>query len=140
MEADTFVDQIPGSVIDNVSAGRAGRPAWPRRVPRRKTHYPPHETQPDKDTPTVKRANLYALFIVTTLLLLFCLAAAAAANAQETGNDESIVTHLGELVDELFARVDKLDERITGIEDADQQDELWDTVSNLDLLVGDPRS
>ncbi|MCY3897454.1 MAG: hypothetical protein OXO50_01290 [Caldilineaceae bacterium] len=84
----------------------------------------------------MKRANLYALIIVASLLLLFCLAAAA-ANAQEPGNDESVVTHLGELIDELFARVDRLDERITTVEDADQQDELWDTVNNLDLLVGD---
>ena len=84
----------------------------------------------------MKRANLYALIIVTTLLLLFCLAAAA-ANAQETGNDESVVTHLGELIDELFARVDEHDERITDIEDADQQNELWDAINDLDLLVGD---
>ena len=84
----------------------------------------------------MKRTNLYALIIVTTLLLLFCLAALN-ANAQEADNDESLLTHLGELIDELFARVDKLDERITGIEDADQQDELWDTLNNLDLLVRD---
>ena len=83
----------------------------------------------------MKRANLYALIIVTTLLLLFCLAAAT-ANAQEVGNGESIVTQLGELLDELFARVARLDERITAIEDADQQDELWDTVNDLDRLVG----
>ncbi|MCY4082801.1 MAG: hypothetical protein OXF54_21345 [Caldilineaceae bacterium] len=83
----------------------------------------------------MKRANLYALIIVTTLLLLFCLAAAT-ANAQEVGNGESIVTQLGELLDELFARVARLDERITTIEDADQQDELWDTVNDLDRLVG----
>jgi len=83
----------------------------------------------------VKRANLYALIIVTTLLLLFCLAAAA-ANAQEVGNGESNVTQLGGLIDELFARVARLDERITTIEDADQQDELWDTLNDLDRLVG----
>ena len=84
----------------------------------------------------MKRANLYALIIVTTLLLLFCLAALN-ANAQEADNGESLLTHLGELIDELFARVDKLEERITGIEDADQQDELWDTLNALDLLVRD---
>ena len=84
----------------------------------------------------MKRTNLYALIIVTTLLLLFCFAAVN-TNAQEAGNDESLVTRLGELIDELFARVDELDERITGIEEADQQDELWDTINNLDLLVGD---
>ena len=83
----------------------------------------------------MKRANLYALIIVTALLLLFCLAAAA-ANAQEVGNGESNVTQLGELIDDLFARVARLDERITTIEDADQQDELWDTVNDLDRLVG----
>ena len=83
----------------------------------------------------MKRTNLYAL-IITTLLLLFCLAAVN-ANAQEADNDESLITYLGELIDDLFARVDKLDERITGIEDADQQDELWNTINNLDLLVGD---
>ena len=83
----------------------------------------------------MKRANLYALIIVTTLLLLFCLAAAA-ANAQEVGNGESNVTQLGGLIDELFARVARLDERITTIEDADQQDELWDTLNDLDRLVG----
>ena len=84
----------------------------------------------------MKRANLYALIAITTIFFLFCLAAVY-ANAQEADNDESIVTRLGELVDELFARVDELDERITGIEDADQQGALWDTVNNLDLLVGD---
>ncbi|MXX24000.1 MAG: hypothetical protein F4Z82_00935 [Caldilineaceae bacterium SB0668_bin_21] len=83
----------------------------------------------------MKRANLYALIIVTTLLLLFCLAAAA-ANAEEVGNGESNVTQLGGLIDELFARVARLDERITTIEDADQQDELWDTLNDLDRLVG----
>jgi len=84
----------------------------------------------------VKRANLYALLVVTTLLLLFCLAAVN-ANAQEAGNDASLVTRLGERIERLFARVDKLDERITGIEDADRQDELWDTINDLDLLVAD---
>ena len=84
----------------------------------------------------MKRINLYTLIIVTVLLFLFCLAAVN-ANAQEADNDESLITYLGELIDDLFARVDKLDERITGIEDADQQEELWDTVNNLDLLVGD---
>ncbi len=84
----------------------------------------------------MKRINLYTLIIITVLLFLFCLATVN-ANAQEADNDESLVTYLGELIDELFARVDKLDERITGIEDADQQDELRDTINNLDLLVGD---
>ena len=84
----------------------------------------------------MKRANLYALIMITTIFFLFCLAVVN-ANAQEADNDESLVTRLGELVDELFARVDELDERITGIEDADQQGALWDTVNNLDLLVGD---
>jgi len=84
----------------------------------------------------VKRTNLYALIIVTIALILFCLAAAN-ANAQEADNDESLITHLGELIDELFARVDEHDGRITDIEDADQQDELWDTINALDLLVGD---
>ena len=84
----------------------------------------------------MKRINLYTLIIVTVLLFLFCLAVVN-ANAQEADSDESLITRLGELIDELFARVDRLDERITGIEDADQQDELWDTVNNLDLLVGD---
>ncbi len=84
----------------------------------------------------MKRANLYALIVITIVFSLFILAAVN-ANAQEADNDESLVTRLGELIDELFARVDELDERITGIEDADQQDELWDTINNLDLLVGD---
>ena len=84
----------------------------------------------------MKRANLYALIIVTIALILFCLAAAN-ANAQEADNDESLITHLGELIDELFARVDEHEERITDIEDADQQDELWDTINALDFLVGD---
>ena len=84
----------------------------------------------------MKRTNLYALIIVTIALILFCLAAAN-ANAQEADNDESLITHLGELIDELFARVDEHDGRITDIEDADQQDELWDTINALDLLVGD---
>jgi len=84
----------------------------------------------------VKRINLYALIFVTVLFLLFCFAAIS-ANAQEADNDESFVTSLGELIDELFARVDKLDERVTGIEDADQQEELWDTINDLDLYVGD---
>ena len=84
----------------------------------------------------MKRINLYALIFVTVVFLLFCLAAVN-ANAQEADNDESLITSLGELIDALFARVDELDERITGIEDADQQDELWDTINNLDLLVGD---
>ena len=84
----------------------------------------------------MKRSSLYALMIVITLLLFFCLAVLN-ANAQEADNDESLLTHLGELIDELFARVDRLDERITGIEDADQQEELWDTIDNLDLVVGE---
>ncbi len=84
----------------------------------------------------MKRINLYALIFVTVLFLLFCFAAIS-ANAQEADNDESFVTSLGELIDELFARVDKLDERVTGIEDADQQEELWDTINDLDLYVGD---
>lgn len=84
----------------------------------------------------MKRTNLYALSMVTIVFLLFCLAAVN-ANAQETGNDESPFTRLIELIDELFARVDELDERITGIEVADQQDELWDAIRNLDLIVGD---
>lgn len=84
----------------------------------------------------MKRINLYALIIVTILLILLCLAAVNAV-AQEAGDDESLVTRLGELIDELFARVDEHDERITGVEDADQQDELWDAINNLDLLVGD---
>ena len=70
----------------------------------------------------MKRANLYALLFIIAAFLLFCLASVN-ANAQEAANDESSVTHLGE--------------RITGTEDADQQDELWDTITNLDLLVGD---
>jgi hypothetical protein len=82
----------------------------------------------------VKRTSLHALMIVMTLFLLFCLAVIN-TNAQEADNDESLSTHLGELIDELFARVDKHDERITGIEDADQQEELWDRINNLDLLV-----
>ena len=86
----------------------------------------------------MKRINLYTVIIVTVLLLLFCLAAANTnANAQEADNDESLITSLGELIEELFARVDTLDERVTGIEDADQQDELWDTINDLDLYVGD---
>ena len=84
----------------------------------------------------MKRINLYALIFVTVLFLLFCLAAVN-ANAQEADTDESLVTYLSELIDELFARVDKLGERVTGIEDADQQDELWETINDLDLLVGD---
>ena len=84
----------------------------------------------------MQRTNLYALIIVTIALILFCLAAAN-ANAQEADNDESLITHLGELIDELFARVDEHEERITDIEDADQQDELWDTINALDFLVGD---
>ena len=84
----------------------------------------------------MKRINLYALIFVTVLFLLFCLAAVS-ANAQEADNDESLVTYLSELIDELFARVDTLDERVTGIEDADQQEELWDTINDVDLLVGD---
>ena len=84
----------------------------------------------------MKRANLYALIMITTIFFLFCLAVVN-ANAQEAINDESLVTLLDELIDGLFARVDELDERITGIEDADQQGALWDTVNNLDLLVGD---
>lgn len=70
----------------------------------------------------MKRANLYALLIVTIALILFCLAAAN-ANAQEAANDRSLVT--------------RVDELITGIEDAYQQDELWNTTNNLDLLAGD---
>jgi len=79
----------------------------------------------------MKRANVYALLIIVAIFLLFCFAAVS-ANAQETGNDERIVTGLGELIEELFVRVDTLDERITTIEDAYQQGELWDTVNNLD--------
>ena len=84
----------------------------------------------------MKRANVYALLVITAIFLLFCFASVI-ANAQEAGNDESSVTHLGERIDALFARVDTLDERVTGIEDADQQDELWETITNLDRLVGD---
>ena len=84
----------------------------------------------------MNRANLYALLVITAVFLLFCFASVI-ANAQEAGNDESSVTHLGERIDELFARFDMIDERITGTEDADQQDELWDTITNLDFLVGD---
>ncbi|MCY3991922.1 MAG: hypothetical protein OXF50_11940 [Caldilineaceae bacterium] len=79
----------------------------------------------------MKRANVYALLIIVAILLLFCLAVVS-ANAQETGNDERIVTGLGELIEELLVRVETLDERITTIEDADQQGELWDTANNLD--------
>ena len=68
----------------------------------------------------MQRTNLYALIIITIALLLFCL---AAANAQEADNDRSLVTRPGDF--------------ITGIEDAYQQDELWDTTGNLDLFVGD---
>ena len=46
-------------------------------------------------------------------------------------------THLAELIDELFARVDMIEERIAGIEDADLQDELWDTIKDVDRHVGD---
>ena len=84
----------------------------------------------------MNRANVYALLVITAVFLLFCFASVI-ANAQEAGNDETSVTHLGERIDELYARVDMIDERITGTEDADQQDELWDTVNNLDRLVGD---
>lgn len=84
----------------------------------------------------MKSTPLYALLIVTTLLLLFCLAVFN-VNAQEAGDDESPVTHLGERIDELAARVDRLYERVTGIEDGDRQDELWETVDGLELLVGD---
>ena len=71
----------------------------------------------------MNRANVYALLVITAVFLLFCFASVI-ANAQEAANDESSVTHLGERVDELFARVDMIDERIAGTEDADQQDEL----------------
>ncbi len=84
----------------------------------------------------MKSTPLYALLIVTTLLLLFCLAVVN-ANAQEVGDDESPITRLGERINELAARVDKLYERVTGIEDADRQDELRETVDGLELLVGD---
>jgi len=84
----------------------------------------------------VKRIDFYALIFITALFFLFCFAAVS-ANAQEADTDESLVTYLSELIDALFARVDELDERITGIEDADQQEELWETIDNLDLLVGD---
>ena len=78
----------------------------------------------------MKRANVYALLFVIAIFLLFCLAAVS-ANAQETENDERIVTGLGELIDGLVARVDALDERMITIEEADQQDELWDTFNSL---------
>ena len=74
--------------------------------------------------------------MVTIVFLLFCLAAVN-ANVQEADNGGSLVTGLVELIDELLARVDELDERITGIEDVDQQDELWNAINKIDLLVGD---
>jgi len=40
-------------------------------------------------------------------------------------HDGSLVTHPGEFIEKLLVRVNVLDERITRIEDADQQDELW---------------
>lgn len=80
----------------------------------------------------MKRANVYALLVIVAIFLLFCFAAVR-ANAQETDNDERIVTGLGELIGELFVRVDTLDERVTTIEDAYQQGELWDTANNLDI-------
>ena len=84
----------------------------------------------------MKRINLYALIVITIVLLLFCLAVAN-VNAQEPDNDGRLVTHPGEFIDALFSRVNELDGRITGIEDADQQDELGDETDDIDLLVGD---
>ena len=82
----------------------------------------------------MKRINLYAIIVVAILFFLFCLAAIN-ANAQEADNNESLVTRLGERVEALSARVDMLDERITGTEDADLQDELQDATDNLALRV-----
>ncbi len=72
----------------------------------------------------MKRINLDALILITIVLIIFCLAVAN-VNAQEADNDGRLVTHLGEFIDALFSRVNEFDERITGIEDAEQQEELW---------------
>ena len=84
----------------------------------------------------MKRINRYALILITIVLIIFCLAVAN-VNAQEADNDGRLVTHLGEFIDVSFSRVNDLDERITGIDDADQQDELGDTTDDIDFLVGD---
>ncbi|MCZ0940647.1 MAG: hypothetical protein OXJ55_18525 [Caldilineaceae bacterium] len=70
----------------------------------------------------MKRINLNALILITIVLILFCLAVVN-VNAREADNDGRLVTHLGEC--------------ITGIEDADQQDELWGAIDDIDLRVGD---
>lgn len=72
----------------------------------------------------MKRINLYVLILITIVLILFCLAVAN-VSAQEADNDGRLVPHVGEFIDGLFSRVDELDEGITGIEDADRQEELW---------------
>lgn len=53
-------------------------------------------------------------------------------------HDGSLVTHPGDFIEELFVRVNDLDERITRLEDADQQVELWirliTLISSPDIL------